>query len=147
MLKNISMLQITNEVLVFFSINLDDLRFSLIKEEYCSLLLLIIIASLLSFIILILSYFLVIQNPESEKLSTYECGFEPYEDARLQFDVKFYLIAILFLVFDLETIFIYPWCISISQLNIAGFWAMVDFIFELGIGLFYVWKLGALSWD
>jgi len=141
------MLQITNEVLVFFSINLDDLRFSLIREEYCSLLLLIIIASLLSFIILILSYFLVIQNPESEKLSTYECGFEPYEDARLQFDVKFYLIAILFLVFDLETIFIYPWCISISQLNIAGFWSMVDFIFELGIGLFYVWKLGALSWD
>ena len=63
----------------------------------------------LCFIILILSYFLVIQNPESEKLSTYECGFEPYEDARLQFDVKFYLIAILFLVFDLETIFIYPW--------------------------------------
>jgi len=141
------MLQITNEVLVFFSINLDDLRFSLIREEYCSLLLLIIIASLLSFIILILSYFLVIQNPESEKLSTYECGFEPYEDARLQFDVKFYLIAILFLVFDLETIFLYPWCISISQLNIAGFWSMVDFIFELGIGLFYVWKLGALSWD
>ena len=141
------MLQIKNEVLVFFSINLDDLRFSLIREEYCSLLLLILIASLLSFIILILSYFLVIQNPESEKLSTYECGFEPYEDARLQFDVKFYLIAILFLVFDLETIFIYPWCISISQLNIAGFWSMVDFIFELGIGLFYVWKLGALSWD
>ena len=141
------MLQIKNEVLVFFSINLDDLRFSLIREEYCSLLLLILIASLLSFIILILSYFLVIQNPESEKLSTYECGFEPYEDARLQFDVKFYLIAILFLVFDLETIFIYPWCISISQLNMVGFWSMIDFIFELGIGLFYVWKLGALSWD
>ena len=60
---------------------------------------------------------------------------------------EYFLIAILFLVFDLETIFIYPWCISVSQLNIVGFWSMIDFIFELSIGLFYVWKLGALSWD
>lgn len=141
------MLHFINNFLVFYYISLTDLKFSLIKEEYFSLLVIILIASLLSFIILILSYFLVIQKPESEKLSTYECGFEPYEDARLQFDVKFYLIAILFLVFDLETIFIYPWCISVSQLNIVGFWSMIDFIFELSIGLFYVWKLGALSWD
>ena len=112
-----------------------------------SLLLIILIACILSFVILTLSYFLSIQNPESEKLSTYECGFEPYEDARLQFDVKFYLIAILFLVFDIETVFIYPWCISISQLNLIGFWSMIDFIFELGVGLFYVWRLGALNWD
>ena len=115
----------------YLSIKLDNLNFSLIREEYFSLFLIILTASVLSFIILILSYFLAIQNPESEKLSTYECGFEPYEDARLQFDVKFYLIAILFLVFDIETVFIYPWCISISQLNIIGFWSMIDFIFEL----------------
>lgn len=131
----------------YLVINLDKLYFSLIKEEYFSLFLIILIASILSFIILILSYFLAIQNPESEKLSTYECGFEPYEDARLQFDVKFYLVAILFLVFDLETVFIYPWCISISQLDIIGFWYMIDFIFELGVGLFYIWRLGALSWE
>lgn len=141
------MIFITYSDLIFFFINLDNLKFSLIKEEYLSLLFIILITSVLSFIILILSYFLVIQNPESEKLSTYECGFEPYEDARLQFDVKFYLIAILFLVFDLETIFIYPWCVSISQINVIGFWSMIDFIFELSIGLFYVWKLGALNWD
>ena len=141
------MLHFINSVLIFYCISLTDLKFSLVKEEYFSLLVILLMAILLSFIILILSYFLVIQKPESEKLSTYECGFEPYEDARLQFDVKFYLIAILFLVFDLETIFIYPWCISISQLNMVGFWSMIDFIFELGIGLFYVWKLGALSWD
>ena len=133
--------------LFYLSIKLDNLSFSLIREEYFSLLLIILIASILSLIILILSYFLAIQNPESEKLSTYECGFEPYEDARLQFDVKFYLIAILFLVFDIETVFIYPWCISISQLNIIGFWSMIDFIFELGVGLFYIWRLGALNWD
>ena len=90
------MLHFINNFLVFYYISLTDLKFSLIKEEYFSLLVIILIASLLSFIILILSYFLVIQKPESEKLSTYECGFEPYEDARLQFDVKFYLIAILF---------------------------------------------------
>lgn len=131
----------------YLSIKLDNLSFSLIREEYFSLFLIILIASILSFVILILSYFLAIQNPESEKLSTYECGFEPYEDARLQFDVKFYLIAILFLVFDIETVFIYPWCISISQLNIIGFWSMIDFIFELGVGLFYIWRLGALNWD
>lgn len=131
----------------YLSIKLDNLNFSLIREEYFSLFLIILTASVLSFIILILSYFLAIQNPESEKLSTYECGFEPYEDARLQFDVKFYLIAILFLVFDIETVFIYPWCISISQLNIIGFWSMIDFIFELCIGLFYIWRLGALNWD
>ena len=131
----------------YLSIKLDNLTFSLIREEYFSLFLIILTASVLSFIILILSYFLAIQNPESEKLSTYECGFEPYEDARLQFDVKFYLIAILFLVFDIETVFIYPWCISISQLNIIGFWSMIDFIFELCIGLFYIWRLGALNWD
>jgi len=141
------MLHFINSVLIFYCISLTDLKFSLVKEEYFSLLVILLMAILLSFIILILSYFLVIQKPESEKLSTYECGFEPYEDARLQFYVKFYLIAILFLVFDLETIFIYPWCISVSQLNIVGFWSMIDFIFELSIGLFYVWKLGALSWD
>ena len=141
------MLQIMNNGFLGEVLNLDAFKFSLLKEEYFSLLLVILIAIILSIIILTLSYFLVIQNPESEKLSTYECGFEPYEDARLQFDVKFYLIAILFLVFDLETIFIYPWCISVSQLNIVGFWSMIDFIFELSIGLFYVWKLGALSWD
>ena len=105
------------------------------------------IAGILGIIILLLSYVLAIQNPESEKLSTYECGFEPYEDARLQFDIKFYLIAILFIVFDIETVFIYPWCVSISQLDLIGFWSVIDFVIELGIGLFYVWRLGALNWD
>ena len=89
-------------------INLYGFKFSFVKEEYFSLFLVILIAIILSFIILMLSYFLVIQNPESEKLSTYECGFEPYEDARHTFDVKFYLIAILFIVFDIETMFLIP---------------------------------------
>jgi NADH-quinone oxidoreductase subunit A len=139
------MLNFTNNF--FLLIEFNNFKFSLLHEEYFSLLLIILIAGILGFIILILSYFLAIQNPESEKLSTYECGFEPYEDARLQFDIKFYLIAILFIVFDIETVFIYPWCVSISQLDVIGFWSMIDFVVELGVGLFYVWRLGALNWD
>jgi NADH-quinone oxidoreductase subunit A len=139
------MLNFTNNF--FLLIEFNNFKFSLLHEEYFSLLLIILIAGILGFIILILSYFLAIQNPESEKLSTYECGFEPYEDARLQFDIKFYLIAILFIVFDIETVFIYPWCVSISQLDVIGFWSMIDFVIELGVGLLYVWRLGALNWD
>lgn len=139
------MLNFTNNFFLFIDFN--NFKFSLLHEEYFSLLLIILIAGILGFIILILSYVLAIQNPESEKLSTYECGFEPYEDARLQFDIKFYLIAILFIVFDIETVFIYPWCVSISQLDVIGFWSMIDFVVELGVGLFYVWRLGALNWD
>jgi len=131
----------------FLLIDFNQFKYSLFREEYFSLLLLILIAGILGVIILLLSYVLAIQNPESEKLSTYECGFEPYEDARLQFDIKFYLIAILFIVFDIETVFIYPWCVSISQLNLIGFWSVIDFVIELCIGLFYVWRLGALNWD
>ena len=128
-------------------IDFNQFKYSLFSDEYFSLLLIILIAGILGIIILLLSYVLAIQNPESEKLSTYECGFEPYEDARLQFDIKFYLIAILFIVFDIETVFIYPWCVSISQLNLIGFWSVIDFVIELGLGLFYVWRLGALNWD
>lgn len=131
----------------FLLIDFNQFKYSLFSEEYFSLLLIILIAGILGIIILLLSYVLAIQNPESEKLSTYECGFEPYEDARLQFDIKFYLIAILFIVFDIETVFIYPWCVSISQLNLIGFWSVIDFVIELGLGLFYVWRLGALNWD
>jgi NADH-quinone oxidoreductase subunit A len=131
----------------FLLIDFNQFKYSLFSDEYFSLLLIILIAGILGIIILLLSYVLAIQNPESEKLSTYECGFEPYEDARLQFDIKFYLIAILFIVFDIETVFIYPWCVSISQLNLIGFWSVIDFVIELGLGLFYVWRLGALNWD
>jgi len=94
-----------------------------------------------------LSYFLAIQNPETEKLSSYECGFEPYEDARHIFDVKFYLVAILFVVFDIETMFLIPWTVVVSQLDVLGLWAMIDFVFELGVGYIYVYCTGALDID
>lgn len=142
------MLDFTNMFLkYFFFIDFNDFKISLLSEEYLSIFLIIIVAGLLACVILAFSYILAIQNPETEKLSTYECGFEPYEDARLQFDVKFYLVAILFIVFDIEAMFLYPWCISVSQLNITGFWSMIDFVIELGVGFIYVWLIGALNWD
>ena len=112
---------------------------SLLHAEYAAILVFLLIAILLAFVIVTLSYLLAVQNPETEKLSTYECGFEPYEDSRNKFNVKFYIVAILFILFDIEIIFMLPWCISLSQVNILGFWTMIEFLVELGIGFFYVW--------
>jgi NADH-quinone oxidoreductase subunit A len=120
---------------------------SLVKKEYTILLLFLIVAILLTIVILGASYFLVKQNPEVEKLSAYECGFEPYEDSRHTFDIRFCVIAILFIIFDIEVMFLIPWCVSIAKLDLLGFWSMMDFIFELGIGFFYVWYVKALDWD
>jgi NADH-quinone oxidoreductase subunit A len=120
---------------------------SLIKKEYSILLMFLIFAILLTVAIVGASYFLAKQNPEVEKLSAYECGFEPYEDARHTFDVRFCVIAILFIIFDIEIMFLIPWCISISKLDLLGFWSMIDFLIELGIGFFYVWYVNALNWN
>jgi len=127
---------------------LEQLSFnvSVFKEEYLTIFLFLLIAVILSLVIAILSYSLTSQKPESEKLSSYECGFEPYEDARNKFDIKFCLVAILFILFDIEVIFLLPWTIALSQLNILGFWSVIDFLLELGIGFIYVWKMGALDW-
>lgn len=120
---------------------------SLLLVEYSVLFIFFSFAIILALLILGLSYILVIQKPEQEKLSAYECGFEPYDDARHQFDVKFYLVAILFIVFDLEAMYLYPWCITLSKLSITGFWAMIDFVIELGVGFIYIWLIGALNWE
>ena len=119
----------------------------LLYNDYLVILIFFSLAVVISFIIVILSYLLAVQNPETEKLSSYECGFEPYEDARNVFDVKFYLVAILFIVFDVETMFLLPWTVSLANLNVLGFWSMIDFIIELGVGFVYVWYLGALDWN
>ncbi len=120
---------------------------SLIKKEYFVLLIFLVIAVLLTIVIISASYFLVKQNPDPEKLSAYECGFEPYEDTRYTFDVQFCVIAILFIIFDIEIMFLIPWCVSLAKLDLLGFWSMIDFLFELGIGFFYVWYVRALDWD
>ena len=135
-------------ILNSIELNLKQFSFniSLFKEEYLGVFLFLVIAVLLAVVIAGLSYTLSSQKPESEKLSSYECGFEPYEDTRNKFDIKFCLVAILFILFDIEVVFLLPWSITLSQLNLLGFWSMVDFLLELGIGFIYVWKLEALDW-
>ena len=130
-----------------FLTNNNNLKGSLIKNEYFVIFIFLCVAIVLTALILGGSYFLVKQNPESEKLSAYECGFEPYEDTRHTFDIKFCVIAILFIIFDIEIMFLMPWCVSLAKLNLLGFWSMVDFLFELGIGFFYVWYVKALDWE
>ena len=124
-----------------------NLNNSLIFFDFLPILIFFGIAVVLALIIVTLSYVLSVQNPETEKLSAYECGFEPYEDARNIFDVKFYLVAILFIIFDIETMFLLPWSVSVSQINALGFWSMIDFLIELGVGFVYVWYVGALEWS
>ena len=142
MLFNSLEFETLTNLFVFFNINK-----SLLHAEYVMILIFLLIAILLASIIVTLSYLLAVQNPETEKLSPYECGFEPYEDARNTFEIKFYLVAILFIIFDIETMFLLPWSVSLSQLSNLGFWSMIDFIIELGIGFVYVWYVGALEWD
>lgn len=120
---------------------------SLFYEEYLPIWVALFVSIALSIIIFGLSYALATQNPDTEKLSSYECGFDPYEDARNTFDVRFYLVAILFIIFDLEAVFFFPWAISLSHLTSWGFWTMIDFIIELALGFLYAWKIGALEWE
>ncbi len=107
----------------------------------------LIVSLLLSIVIFVLSYVLALQNPETEKMSVYECGFEPYDGARKKFDVKFYVFAMLFVIFDIETMFLIPWSITLSKTNFVGFWVMIDFLFELSVGFFYLWDAGGLNWE
>lgn len=115
--------------------------------EYTPIFILLLISIGLAGIILGASYLLSAQKPDTEKSSVYECGFDPYEDSRNQFDIRFYLVAILFIIFDLEAMFLFPWAVSLAQNSVLGFWTMIDFLLELTVGFVYVWKIGALEWE
>lgn len=108
---------------------------------------LLVFAIILTSIIIFMSFSFSSSIPDVEKVSAYECGFDPYEDARNVFDVRFYLVAILFIIFDLEAIYFFPWCVCYSTLNAEGFWGMLDFVIELLFGLIYAWEAGALNWE
>ena len=116
-------------------------------EEYLSILIFLFIALSLSIGFVVLNFLLSPKKPDPEKLSAYECGFEPFDDSRMTFDVRFYLVAILFIIFDLEIAFLFPWAISLGNIGSLGFWSMMIFLFILGIGFVYEWKKGALDWD
>lgn len=115
--------------------------------QYYPIFLFMGIAVGLSLVIVILNYLRGPKKPDSEKLSTYECGFEAFSDARLKFDVRYYLVAILFIIFDLEVAFLFPWAISLGDIGMFGFWSMMVFLGILTIGFIYEWKKGALEWE
>ena len=115
--------------------------------EYLSIVIFIFVALTLSIGFIVLNFLFSPKNPDSEKLSAYECGFEPFDDSRMEFDVRFYLVAILFIIFDLEIAFLFPWAISLGGIGILGFTSMMIFLFILTIGFIYEWKKGALDWE
>ena len=116
-------------------------------EDYLSIIIFIFIAIGVSLGFIFLNYIFSPKNPDPEKLSAYECGFEAFDDSRMEFDVRFYLVAILFIIFDLEIAFLFPWAISLSNLGSLGFWSTMIFLFILTIGFIYEWKKGALEWE
>ena len=115
--------------------------------EYLPILIFLGIALVLSAMILLACYVLARQRPDAEKVSAYECGFEPFDDTRGRFDVRFYLVAILFIIFDLEVAFLFPWAVSLGNIGLLGFWSMMIFLGVLTIGFVYEWRKGALEWE
>jgi NADH-quinone oxidoreductase subunit A len=119
---------------------------NLVIQEYSVILFCIMIAVLLTIIIIVASYFLAQQKPNAEKKTAYECGFEPFDDARGKIEIKFCILAILFAVFDVEILFLMPWCFSLPSLQMVDFWVGCEFLLELSAGLFYVWAKKMLDW-
>jgi NADH-quinone oxidoreductase subunit A len=116
-------------------------------SNYFSIILFLFIALILSFGFILANFLAAPSNPDPEKLSAYECGFEAFDDSRMEFDVRFYLVAILFIIFDLEIAFLFPWAISLGNIGALGFWSMMIFLSVLTIGFIYEWKKGALEWE
>ena len=116
-------------------------------SEYLAIIIFLFIALFLSAGFILINFLASPYNPDPEKLSTYECGFEAFDDSRMEFDVRFYLVAILFIIFDLEIAFLFPWAISLGNIGALGFWSMMFFLGVLTIGFIYEWKKGALDWE
>ncbi|MDH5446897.1 MAG: NADH-quinone oxidoreductase subunit A [Gammaproteobacteria bacterium] len=116
-------------------------------ENYLPVLVFMVVGVAIGGIMIILGFILSPNRPDSEKLSPYECGFEAFEDARMKFDVRYYLVAILFIIFDLEIAFLFPWAIVLGDIGMFGYWAMAIFLGILVIGFIYEWKKGALEWE
>ena len=115
--------------------------------QYLPIVIFLGIATALGVAFILAAAVLAPKAPDPEKLSSYECGFNAFDDARMKFDVRFYLVSILFIIFDLEVAFLFPWAISLGQIGVFGFWSMVVFLGVLTVGFIYEWKKGALEWD
>ncbi len=116
-------------------------------QSYLPIVVFIGVALTIGLALLVAPFIVAYKQPDSEKLSAYECGFNAFDDARMKFDVRFYLVAILFIVFDLEAAFLFPWAVTLDETGWVGWGAMMVFLAELGLGLAYAWKKGALEWE
>ncbi len=116
-------------------------------NEYLPIAIFIGVALVIGSMLLVIPFVIAVKNPDPEKVSAYECGFNSFDDARMKFDVRFYLVAILFIIFDLEAVYLFPWALTFREIGDPGFWAMMVFLFELAVGFAYAWKKGALEWD
>ena len=115
--------------------------------SYLPLVIFMGVALVIAVALLLVPFLLAYKQPDPEKLSAYECGFNAFDDARMPFDVRFYLVAILFIIFDLEVAFLFPWAVTLGKLGAFGFWSMIVFLGVLTIGFIYEWKKGALEWE
>nr|WP_256478307.1 NADH-quinone oxidoreductase subunit A [Notoacmeibacter sp. MSK16QG-6] len=115
--------------------------------SYLPVLIFLGVALAIGLALMIAPFIIAYKDPDPEKLSAYECGFNAFDDARMKFDVRFYLVAILFIIFDLEVAFLFPWAVSFGAIGWFGFWSMMVFLAVLTIGFVYEWKKGALEWD
>jgi NADH-quinone oxidoreductase subunit A len=120
---------------------------STVLQDYLPLAVFIGVATAIGLALLIAPFMVAYKQPDPEKLSAYECGFNAFDDARMKFDVRFYLVAILFIIFDLEVAFLFPWAVAFADLGAYGFWSMMVFLAVLTIGFIYEWRKGALEWD
>jgi NADH-quinone oxidoreductase subunit A len=115
--------------------------------SYLPIIIFLTIAIVIATAMLLIPFIVAPNNPNSEKLSTYECGFDPKGDSRSKFDVRFYLVAILFVIFDLEIAFLFPWAATLGTIGAVGFWSMMSFLLILTVGFIYEWYKGALEWE
>jgi NADH-quinone oxidoreductase subunit A len=115
--------------------------------EYLPIVIFMGVASFIGLSLMVAPFLIAYRNPDPEKVSAYECGFNAFDDARMKFDVRFYLVSILFIIFDLEVAFLFPWAAAFKDVGVYGFWSMMVFLGILTIGFIYEWKKGALEWD
>jgi len=118
-----------------------------LATQYLPIIIFLGVALIIASALMIAPFLVAVRNPDPEKVSAYECGFEAFDDARMKFDVRFYLVAILFIIFDLEIAFLFPWAIAFKSVGVFGFWSMMVFLGILTIGFIYEWEKGGLEWD
>ena len=116
-------------------------------REYLPILIFLVVAIGLGLVLILAAAVLAVRNPDPEKVSAYECGFNAFDDARMKFDVRFYLVSILFIIFDLEVAFLFPWAVAFKDMSMVAFWSMMAFLAVLTIGFAYEWKKGAMDWE